>query len=416
MEHLVWPADFSRVPYRVFQDPAIFDLEQQRLYRGPVWNYLALDVEVPNPGDFKSTYIGNTRVVLTRGKDGSLNAWVNRCAHRGALVEREERGNRKVFRCFYHQWCYEAGGDLVGIPYQKGINGSGGLPDDFASEDHGLETLRVESYRGLVFGTFSRDTPALPAYLGESVCGFLDRTFKKPLRVLGHMRQTIPSNWKLYFENVKDPYHAGLLHLFHATFGLYRSTQEGGVKFNDDRSSSIIFNIGGEYDIEEARKQYKGREKFDETYDLRDPSLLESRPDHDDGIANMIMSLFPSVVVQQIKNTMATRHIRPRGPDSFELYWTYVGYQDDDEELTKIRLKQANLVGPAGYISMEDGEATRSVQEAIRNANDSTSVVEMGGRGDVEDVDNLISEAAVRGFWRAYARLLGFKTREGRIQ
>lgn len=407
MTDLNWPAsDFSRVPYPVFQDPRIFELEQERLYRGPVWNYLALEPEVPAPGDFKASYVGNTPVVVARGKDGRLHAWVNRCAHRGAMVEREERGNRKVFRCIYHQWCYQADGTLVGVPYQRGVGDRGGLPDDFDNSCHGLETLRVETYRGLIFGTFSLDTKPLADYLGATIRGYLDRTFKKPLRVLGHLRQTIPSNWKLYFENVKDPYHAGLLHLFHATFGIYRSTQRGGVVMNDDKHSSVIFNIGGQYDLTDARKHYRGQEKLEENYDLNDPSLLRVRPDHDDGIANMIMSLFPSVVVQQIHNTMATRHIRPLGPDSFELYWTYLGYEDDDPELTQIRLKQANLVGPAGYISMEDGEATRCVQAGIRNAESGYSVVEMGGRGGIEDADYLVTEVAMRGFWRAYAALL----------
>ena len=64
-------------------------------------------------------------------------------------------------------------------------------------------------------------------------------------------------------------------------------------------------------------------------------------------------------------NTLATRHIRPKAADEFELYWTYFGYADDDEQMTACRLKQANLVGPAGLISMEDSEAIELIQRAI---------------------------------------------------
>ncbi len=405
---ITWPAgDFSRVPYPVFYDAQVFADEQERLYRGAVWNYLALEAELPRPGDFKTSYVGNTPVIVARDKDGALHAFVNRCAHRGAIVQREERGNDNKFRCIYHQWCYDLKGDLIGVPFRRGVNGAGGYPEDFDMKAHGLQKLRVGSYRGIIFGSFSDAVPPLEDYLGDNLRGFLDTRFAKPVKVLGYMRQLIPSNWKLYFENVKDPYHAGLLHLFHATFGIYRSTQRGACLLSPDKHSSVLYNIGGDYDKDKARDEYKGQTKFEENYNLADPRLMYVHDDHGDGVANMIMSIFPSVVVQQIHNTLATRHIRPRGPDSFELYWTYLGYEDDDEELTGHRLRQANLVGPSGYISMEDGEATACVQHGIRNAGDKTSIVEMGGRGDIEDCDFLVSEIPMRGFWKAYAGLMG---------
>ena len=69
---LTWPAeDYSRVPYRVFTDQNIFEAEQERIWKGPVWNYLALEAEVPKPGDFLVTYVGDTPVVVNRAEDGS---------------------------------------------------------------------------------------------------------------------------------------------------------------------------------------------------------------------------------------------------------------------------------------------------------------------------------------------------------
>jgi anthranilate 1,2-dioxygenase large subunit len=86
--HSPWPTpvDERSVPYAVFTDPAIFEREQARIFRGQTWHFLALDDEIGKPGDFKSTYIGTTPVVVTRTRDGELKAWINRCAHRGALV------------------------------------------------------------------------------------------------------------------------------------------------------------------------------------------------------------------------------------------------------------------------------------------------------------------------------------------
>jgi hypothetical protein len=73
--------------------------------------------------------------------------------------------------------------------------------------------------------------------------------------------------------------------------------------------------------------------------------------------------------------------------------------------MTERRLRQANLVGPSGYISMEDGAAPGFVQRAARSAGDILSVVEMGGSSIASD-DNRVTEAAVRGFWTAYRRHL----------
>ena len=129
---IAWPEQANtHVPYQVFFDPAIYEREQERIFRGPVWNYVGLEAELPKPGDFKASFIGDTPVVVTRGKDGRLHAFVNRCAHRGGLVCRELRGNRMTHTCVYHQWSYNLEGDLTGVPFRKGIEGKGGYGADF---------------------------------------------------------------------------------------------------------------------------------------------------------------------------------------------------------------------------------------------------------------------------------------------
>src|SRR5215469_17651558 len=84
-------SDGSRIPYRVYSSPEIYQLEQERIFRGPVWSFVALEAEIPNPCDYKTTFVGDAPIVVTRNADSSLSAWVNRCAHRGAMVCRAER-------------------------------------------------------------------------------------------------------------------------------------------------------------------------------------------------------------------------------------------------------------------------------------------------------------------------------------
>ena len=95
-----WPSkDGSRVPFEVFTRPDVFAREQEAIFRGPVWNFLGLDAEIPNPGDFRATYVGETPVIFNRDRSGTVKAFVNRCAHRGALVRREVSGNAEQHIC-----------------------------------------------------------------------------------------------------------------------------------------------------------------------------------------------------------------------------------------------------------------------------------------------------------------------------
>ena len=80
------------------------------------------------------------------------------------------------------------------------------------------------------------------------------------------------------------------------------------------------------------------------------------------------MAIFPSVFFQRLNNTLATRQIKPKRPDAFELYWTYYGYRGESAEMRRARMRQVNLVGPGGLVSMEDGEAGRLVQLGIDGA------------------------------------------------
>src|SRR5579864_173585 len=109
-----WPKEgVSRVPYWVYLDQHIYEMEQEKIFRGSTWNYVGLEAELPSPGDFKTTAVGDTPVIITRDKQGQLHAIVNKCAHRGARVCRSPYGNATHFTCIYHQWNYDLKGDLL---------------------------------------------------------------------------------------------------------------------------------------------------------------------------------------------------------------------------------------------------------------------------------------------------------------
>ena len=135
---------------------------------------------------------------------------------------------------------------------------------------------------------------------------------------------------------------------------------------------------------------------------------VQARAEFGDDTALQIQSLFPSVVLQQIQKTLATRQIVPHKVNETELVWTYFGYADDDEQMTHHRLRNINLVGPAGYISMEDGEAVELCQNGTADVLDWKTFIQMGGSEIPRKVSPMgMDETAVRGFWQGYLELMG---------
>ncbi|MSQ70509.1 MAG: Rieske (2Fe-2S) protein [Betaproteobacteria bacterium] len=405
-ESRVWPQEGNtRVPYWVYQDEAIYAREQSAIYRGATWTFLGLAAELPNPGDYKTTFLGDMPVVLARDETGELHAFENRCAHRGALLAIKPFGNAKEIACIYHNWTYDLRGNLTAVAFRRGIHGKGGMPQDARPEDHAPRQLRLETFCGLVFGTLSDEVAAIEIYLGPEIALKVRRVMKEPVKVLGSYSQMLPNNWKLYMDNVKDTYHASLLHLFFATFRLNRLEQKGGVIVGGDGGNHVSFNMM-KTDQRATEYEKAGVRSASSDYRLEAPQLLESVDEIGDGITLQILAVFPGFILQQIMNSLAVRQVIPKGLGRTELVWTCFGYASDSDEMTGRRLRQANLVGPAGFISMEDGAATGFVQRGISGAPDRASFVEMGGR-EVGSDESRVNETSVRGLWQAYRGHMG---------
>jgi len=220
---------------------------------------------------------------------------------------------------------------LRGVPFENGVAGKGGIPKDFDLAHH----------------------------------------------------RVLHNNWKLYMENSPDSYHATILHTFYATFKLNRLTMDGGVTMDHDGWHSINYSKGATF----REGGYEpGIRSVIEDAGLADPSLIERRQEFDDGITVAIQSIFPSCVHQQIYNTLALRQLVPQGPAQSELHWTFFGYKDDDPALRQMRLKQSNLIGPAGYVSIDDGVIAENVQRGIAGKGiEASAVMECRSRGMMQD-------------------------------
>ncbi len=394
-----WPDGVTRVPFWAYQEPDVLRAEQARLFQGPVWNFLCLDVDIPEPGDWRTSFVGSMPVVVVRTEDSAIAAFENRCVHRGSLICFDDCGSgAKDFTCVYHAWRYDLAGNLRSVAFQRGVNGKGGMPPGFRAEAHGPRKLRTTSLCGLVFGTFSSETPDIADYLGPDVLAPLRRAAGRRLEVIGRFTEVLPNNWKLYGENVRDTYHASLLHLFFATFKITRLSQGGGVIISPDGGSHASITLAP---AEGEDRAYDGMRSVDDSFRLADPRLLDWEDEHGDRVSQQIISVFPNFVFQRTRNAMAVRHFVPRGPDRTDLHWTYLGYADDTPEMRSRRLRQLNLTGPAGYVSLEDGCIGGFVERGAAAASEETTIVEMGG-AETASQDTRATEASVRGFWRRW--------------
>jgi salicylate 5-hydroxylase large subunit len=188
-----WPGQgISRVPFWAYSDPGIYAREQERVFGGRSWNYVALEAEIPAPGDYKRTFIGDKPVVVVRDAEGGINVVENRCAHRGVQFCQQHLGHAQEFMCPYHQWTYDLKGNLIGVPFRRGVKKQGGMPADFDPAQHGLR--RLESPRnGVVFASFSAEVEALEPYLGETMVKLVDRIFDgRKIEILGSRASASP--------------------------------------------------------------------------------------------------------------------------------------------------------------------------------------------------------------------------------
>ena len=427
----------SRVPFWVYTDAQLYQRELDKIFYGAHWSYVGLDIEIPQVGDYKLSHVGERQVLMVRDRiapkdkatDHGIRVVENRCAHRGVRFCQEQHGNARSFVCPYHQWTYKLNGDLAGLPFKDGVKDgevvNGGMPADFDLKDHGLTKLRVAVLHGLVFATFSESAEALEDYLGPDIMPWINRIFKGPdgprkLTLLGYNRQRIPGNWKLMMENIKDPYHPGLLHTWFVTFGLWRADQKSRMVMDSQGRHAVMISRRNEAaaDAGNVAAVTQGVTSFKANMTLHDDRLLDvvpeawwkiadpANPDSDIMPTVTMITLFPSLIIQQQVNSLSTRHIVPRGAGEFDFIWTHFGFADDTAEMTQRRLRQANLFGPAGFVSADDGEVIEFSQDGFRQGGEGESTLcELGGTG-VEPTEHMVTETLIRSMYAYWKKVM----------
>ena len=194
----------------IFYDEGIYNLEMEKVF-GRCWLFLTHENQIPRPGDYVKTTMGEDEVIVVRQRDNSIKAFLNACRHRGAQVCSAEVGSARNFSCNFHGWTYGIDGALILVPLEKEL-----YKNKLDKCKLGLrEVAKVENYHGFIFGNFDAQAPSFRDYLGDMawyVDSWMD--IAGGVELIGPpSRSFLKCNWKTPSENFcGDIYHVGWTH------------------------------------------------------------------------------------------------------------------------------------------------------------------------------------------------------------
>jgi phenylpropionate dioxygenase-like ring-hydroxylating dioxygenase large terminal subunit len=395
----------------IFIDPQIYERELEQVF-ARCWLYLCHDSQIPLPGDFFTTYMGEDPVLVVRDSAGNVGAFLNVCRHRGNRLCRADGGNAASFTCAYHGWTYRNDGSLAGVPYMREA-----YHNELDRNQWGLQPVaQLDQYKGLWFATFDPKAPPLGDYLGE-MRWYLDAFFDRcegGIEILGGVHKWVmPCNWKFPAENFAgDGYHVHWSHLSAVQTGSggdFRTRpDDAGRAMSPGNGHSVMFTGPG------AMADMPHPDVL--AYEAKIRPELERRLGARINLGNPVAAtVFPNFsILRPTSRTIRVWH--PRGADKTECWaFVYVDKAAPPEVKKAIRLAGARVFGPGGTFEQDDMDNWQGCTQTARGAVARRQMLnyEMGlgherfdARFGASVSDYRYSEANHRGLYRRWAQLM----------
>lgn len=373
----------------VFVDPDMFELEMKYIFEGN-WIYLAHESQIPNTNDYFTTFIGRRPVIITRDKSGNLNAVINACAHRGAMLCRRKHGNKSSFTCQFHGWTFSNAGKLLKVKDGK----AGGYPAAFDKDgSHDLKTVaRFANYRGFLFGSLNADVASIEEHLGSTrivIDQIVDQA-PEGLEVLrGSSTYVYDGNWKLQMENGADGYHVSAVHWNYAATTSRR--KETATKAVDAGGWSN--GVGGVYGFDNGHVLLWTRLLNPEVRPVhahRDALIARLGERRADAIVDQTrnLGLYPNVYLMDQFSTQI-RVIRPVSVDRTEVTIYCFGVKGEPASERALRIRQyEDFFNVSGMGTPDDLEEFRACQVAYQGTGDLWNDLSRGATRWIDGADD----------------------------
>ena len=356
-----------RCKREMFTDPDLFELEMTHIFEGN-WIYLAHESQIPNVNDFLTTTMGRQPIFIARNKAGELNAFLNACSHRGAMLCRHKTGNRASYTCPFHGWTFNNSGKLLKVKDPA----AAGYPEGFNCEgSHDLtKVARFESYRGFLFGSLNPDVKSLAEHLGESakIIDMIVDQSADGLEVLrGSSSYIYEGNWKLTAENGADGYHVSSVHWNYAATQNQRTLREAGEEIKTMSAGSWAKGGGGFYSFDhghlllwtrwanpEDRPAYERRDELARDFgQARADWMIENSRN---------LCLYPNVYLMD-QFSSQIRIARPISVNQTEITIYCIAPKGESSEARTKRIRQyEDFFNVSGMATPDDLEEFRSCQ------------------------------------------------------
>lgn len=402
----------------VYTDGQLFDREISDIFQR-AWILLGHECQVPERGDHMLGRIGTRSVIIVRDDTGVIRVLENRCAHRGATVCSERRGNSKRFTCPYHAWTFALDGSLMGMPLKKEYR------ESFDYGTHGLKIVpHVELYRGFIFASYG--PPAnLEEFLGAARFCFDDMVDRSPEQKLEmvqtDLRYIVKANWKMVLENLNDSLHplaahASALAAFKPLKNrtdinpVYRLAANSPSPEMLQKPQSVATPYGHSY-IEGLLRLANVKAPRDEHFQVLAARRGEEEAERILNGDVHVTLLYPSATINSRMQTI--RLIRPISVDETEVVSYVFKLVDAPEKVLTSALDYVWISSsPASIVVVDDFEVYERCQESYKRAGDAWCSVHRAVEEDSSDEHgNLIasgtSEGYIRNQYRVWSRYLG---------